>query len=765
MLKIRENGMIQTIEFADFSVPFSETHGTSIVINENGTEETVILEKTENGYAGTSHAVAFLMQCSAQDDGVEIIVSATNRSEKLFSPRALSLRLGIDTYMDHYPQWNLCFFPSLLRCEKTHFYGYFMSPEGNILGIGSRDPIAAYSLIYNQVEYDGVIHYGHRIYTVDLHLLTSDETPQRYPKGLISLSSGETLTRRIKLFPIENPAAFEKTLSEKLTLPILSMNRYTVAMGEDLHLNVFSEAPYTVKAACPDGRTVALQNIKADAIGEYIFTVTTDDGKIAKAKALCHRPWSDFLKGARQAAFDYPQKATTHAESYYGFYSAFLAAKHFPMPLLDKALFDHFNEVMPLMFDMQRAKPLLIPQRIQNTSTMIGILVDLYESDPSKYAYALEQAGRFGDFLVSSQSADGVYRNGWGHHYTCVIYIAKSMLELALTEKQAGGKFAARSEKHYESVRRAVDELVFHLDDIGTEGEATFEDGMISCSALQIGMFALTLPHDERAPYIRAAEYMLQKHRCLENIMVPDYRMNGGSLRFWEAQYDVMRYANFMNSPHGWTAWTAYATYYLYLLTGKEAYLLQTYNTMGACTSLLSEDGTLHWAFCVDPIIRAECFNPDKEQSITDAYENVPQTPAYRAKTEERLFGECYIPMISDWYRTGEAQRRTGGYATCPLIMEKEDLNVDAQGGACDNDVHEIFKCLEETLMGKVFVIERNGIAYTVGGESHTDENGTLVIDASHDTRTFHINSENGVCVSVNGRQKDYPKGLYFDML
>lgn len=83
---------------------------------------------------------------------------------------------------------------------------------------------------------------------------------------------------------------------------------------------------------------------------------------------------------------------------------------------------------------------------------------------------------------------------------------------------------------------------------------------MISCSALQLGFFALTLPEQERAPYIEAAEHMISIHRCLEQMVVPDCRMRGATLRFWEAQYDVMIRGNMLNSPHGWSSWKNYAT-------------------------------------------------------------------------------------------------------------------------------------------------------------------------------------------------------------
>lgn len=42
----------------------------------------------------------------------------------------LEFRLEIDSYMDSYPRWNRKFFPTALRCEKSGFWSYFMSPEG-----------------------------------------------------------------------------------------------------------------------------------------------------------------------------------------------------------------------------------------------------------------------------------------------------------------------------------------------------------------------------------------------------------------------------------------------------------------------------------------------------------------------------------------------------------------------------------------------------------------------------------------------------------
>ena len=92
------------------------------------------------------------------------------------------------------------------------------------------------------------------------------------------------------------------------------------------------------------------------------------------------------------------------------------------------------------------------------------------------------------------------------------------------------------------------------------------------------------------------------------------------------------------------------------------------------------------------------------------------------------MYGESYIPMISGWYRTG-GQKLVGGYEWCPLFLEKETLYVDNQGGCCDNDVHEIFKCMEETVLNKAFA-HRNedGTFLTYGCTVTQDTHGTHIV-------------------------------------
>ena len=167
----------------------------------------------------------------------------------------------------------------------------------------------------------------------------------------------------------------------------------------------------------------------------------------------------------------------------------------------------------------------------------------------------MEKAAHIADYLCSDkiQGPDGAYRSQ-GTHYTAVIYTAKSMLELVAAEEKliANPVWKERHERHLNSARKAVDDLCGRLDDIETEGDMTFEDGMITCSALQLGMYGLqTTEPSQQKKYSEAARYLMDKHKCLEQLLIPDCRMRGATLRYWEA-LDVYFIPNqAMNSPHG----------------------------------------------------------------------------------------------------------------------------------------------------------------------------------------------------------------------
>ena len=712
-LKLNENGQILQLSGNGVNVPFLSENGFGFgYVYADKIFRITLNKNIENeGFSTENCGIFYNLSYDVLQGKINMNLTIENRSNYDFYADNIFFELGVNSYMESYPEWSDKFFPTLLRLEKTHFYGYFQSPEGNALIIAGNNGIPAYDISYAHPSTPH-LNNGHRIYNTILHLYNNSKPLDRLPQDKLILKVGEKYTNTISLIPVKSLCNFEKTVSSAINAPIISAEKYTVEKGESLAFNVDYNGNYNYTIIAPKGEVYKNELPLTNTYGLYKLTVVADNGKQAESLFFVRKSWEFYLKGASKEAYNKPQKATTHTESWYGYFSIFLAQKHYGnKKSLEKAL-QNFNEVMPFCFDFESGNPLIIPNRVQNTSAFISLLVDVYETDKVNNLKYLRLASKCGDFLIKNQTPDGAYRRG-KTHYTCVIYVAKSMLELVKAERECNDlELNKKAETHYASAKLAIDELVLHLDNIDTEGELTFEDGMISCSALQIAYFALTLPKNERAPYIKAAEYMIKIHSCLEQQLLPDCRANGGSIRFWESQYDVMILGNTVNSPHGWSAWTLYAYYYLFVLTGKKFYLLRLINGMSACAQLLSLQGKLRWAYFSQPYVKLPTLVADKTKPITDGYSTVNlKTKAYRGKYQTKIYGESYVDMISGWYRTG-SQKVTGGYSFCPLFMPDNVYKVDNQGGCCDNDVHEIFKCLEEAVLTNAFICQNDDGSY-----------------------------------------------------
>ncbi len=758
-----EKGIISEIFANGVRVPFYEGKGPMLYYKTNDERTDIELSEKNGKYIGFALGAEFETEHIISKDTLTLKVRITNKGDTKIFPDAIGISLGINSYMSEYPQWNDKFFPSFLRCEKTHFTGYFMSPLGNIVAVTCDSPIAAWELDYNIVydENTGEQYFGHRIYTGNLLFTLNENLPSRYPDNLKGIAPGETLMRSISITPLDDVDKFRDTVYKRFSLPMLDFERYSLAKGETARLKVFTNENYRIEVIAPSGKMSDKEEFVVSEYGVYTARVITESGKISEGMVHCRHDYGYYLKAARKNAIYRPQKATTHTESWYGHFSSFLAKKHYPDETLDTLAKKNFDEIMPYMFDFENGKPILCPQRVQNTACLLSLLTDLYESDKEHNEIYLDYANNMAQDLIDRQTPDGAYRSG-NTHYTSVIYIAKSMLELALCEKELAKndtKYEERYKKHYESAKAAVLDLVKLLEKIGTEGEHTLEDGMINCSILQIAYYALTLEEEEREPFIKAAEYLVKIHKCLEELITPDCRTRGATLRFWEAQYDVMIRGNMMNTPHGWTSWKTYGTYYLYLLTGKEKYLKDTVDTMGACIQMVDEEENLRWAFIKDPYTRYKVMIPDCEAPFKDGYESIPKEieKGYRGKYKIKTVTEGYIDLISGWYRGGE-QKPTGGYDMCPLIYEDRMEMTDCQGGACDNDVHEHFKCLEETLLKKVFVICKDGLR----GYNCSVRDGEIIeIEPYGECEYVHINSEKNLTIKINSREIKVGKGLH----
>ena len=116
-------------------------------------------------YAEDGDGLTLDLKTEASEESFCYHIHIKNETDRDITPKAVVLRLGIDSYMNRYPEWKEKLFPTTLRCEKTHFWGYFSAPSGMCAGIACASPIASWRNLYNQVTYGTTVHYGHRIYT------------------------------------------------------------------------------------------------------------------------------------------------------------------------------------------------------------------------------------------------------------------------------------------------------------------------------------------------------------------------------------------------------------------------------------------------------------------------------------------------------------------------------------------------------------------------------------------------------------------------
>lgn len=648
-----------------------------------------------------------------QEHGIMIDAFAENEGSQLFELERLSLMLGLDTCMDCYPEWNNIPFPTLLRCEKTHFWGYFRTPNGQILGIACPDAVDSWAMEYNQLFPD----FGHLVYTVRLDLMNNQKQPARHP-AYHALEPHKRRRWRFYLFIASSVTDVLTKCSRYCDAPMFIIERTIIQPDEPFECKICSPVKPTINDGIitPDGENKWSLHIPPCGDTGLKQILASADGHESELIYASRRLWSFYLKAAAAAALD-TQKTGSHCESWYGFFTLFQAARFFPDEQRDAEAIKEFKKLLPLSFDIKKCEPTILPNRIQNTAILISLCEDVWRVTHDEMW--LNLGNDFVDYIISHhQSESGAFLTR-GKHYTCVIYLAKCIMELVLAERMmTGDEWSKRTERHFSAAKAAIDELVRSEDDIGTEGEQTFEDGMISCEITQIAMMGLMLPAKDRKKYIDTAEKLLKKHRCLERLGSPDARCRNTTIRFWEAQYDVLIPANMISSAHGWSAWKIYGVWYLYLLTGKAEYLKDVIETLGSCMNLIDENGNLRWAFAVDPCIDSGLWMQDKNKE------------GYLKRT---IFGETYVNMISSWYRAPE-DRAVWAY------RGRDDDEMTDRGGCCDNDVHECFKALTEVALPYAYVYSESGELYAINADIRKENGAVIIMPHEEVVYAVHVN-------------------------
>lgn len=706
--------------------------------------KTIALKPTNIAYKYQAEIDGIYFGISYRVDAnkIGVIVEAKNTSNKTIKNVDLALRFGLSTEMVKYPEWRKDFFPTLLRAEKTHFWGYLMSPNARIITVSSPDPIASYKLYYNNSNLFG---HGHLIRTFALDLLKNGPLPERHPQDLCSLKPLESKTWTILLEEASELKDVNEIVARNTKAPSIQATQYTIHRGESTQVSIHSASKPEITILSPDGnKAVEKKIIKKGSLYTFdfsplqdgIYTILVKDlrtYRISEAKiSVLRNTYSDYILSARRAAIKYPQQASSHTESWYGLFSGYIAQEYFPNTKWDNLIDEKLEEIYPLLYDTITNVPTYFMERIQNHALMAALYAQKYKA--SGQIKDLQRAADLADYILSKQVPEGPFKSG-RTHYTSVIYIAKALMDVMALEKVLAEKSDAwnyRYNRHYHAVKKSIDELANNLDNIQTEGEMTFEDGMISCSYTQISQFALLMPKEskDRVKYTYAAAKLADMHQCLSQLVIPDSRMHGGSMRYWEAQYDILSGPNMMNSPHGWSAWRIYGLKNLYELTGNTKYLDQMMNAIGTCIQLLNpENDHLNWAFIVDPYIEADLFVESKETQGKGVY-------------EKKIVGEQYLPMISDWNKP-QLNTRVSGYW-------------GYDGGKCDNDVHEIFKCLGEILLTNCYVYEKSDGSIVAYNCKVKKTNDTIEVVANESIiENLHYNLKTISTLKFKGNSKD----------
>jgi hypothetical protein len=694
-------------------------------------------------FGGEKDGIRYHLAYAVFDGGLRLTASIANTGKIEFAPERLPLVIGIDSFMNEFPRWNELFFPTLLRCENTSFWGYMMSPHGRIFGIASPDPVGSYTIEYLRQMY------AHHIYTISLDLLQKPPVPNHHP-AYAPLAPGQSRTWTVNMVPIETLDAVKPRLAVSAKAPILDLYRYSLEPGQPAEMRVFSPSLVTATVTTPAGQKVPCKvadkgnNVYAAVFGDtarygdYRLELKDAAGKTSTGRFFVRPSWSWYLKQARVEALRLTPRADTSTidgyscESYYSLLGFYLAAKHFPDPAIDSKGDGLLEKVLARLFREKDGKRFSgNAERITNGEFMISLLVKRYEATGD--LKSLEMANEFAEYLLSRQHKDGYY-GGYGMaNYNAVLYPAKAIMELMAAETQLAAnspQWQQRYERHARSIKRAIDHMVAQGRDVKTEGSGTYEDGAVACTAAQVALFALHQDDPEqRRKYAAAARQFLTDHACLTRLLDTDARSIGGTARWWEAWNDEMRSAQMMTSPHGWAGWNMYAVYYVYLLTGEEQYLRGLMDAIGAGTQLLEwPSGRLRQAFVIDPHVRNLQRFPD------------PTNPRW-GRAVETITCEDYIGTIGDWWG-----RTTKG----DTYLDRAEW-----GWEGDGIPYEIFKALEEIAVTQAFVIERAD-GTLVGYNCAVASNGNLltVTPSESIVERMHVNLKTPRYVRVNFANK-----------
>ena len=327
----------------------TDEYGRNFYITKNGKTDLIPYRTGRFSKQG----IDFLVSEEILDNVLKISIEIS--ANKSVSVDCFGFRLGIDTYMDKYPQWNSKFFPTALRCEKNGFWSCFMTPEGKMLSVCSPSKIISWKNEYNRAGSD----VGHRIYTSSVEFINTNKQPERHPENSICEISQEPLKYELYYSHIPDEKSLFEFVYKYTGIHVPSVNKFTLEQGEKLYIDTKE-----YNGNLSEG--INFINIPGN----------------AELSVYVRKDWFYYIYCAQKSALKCQQKPGTHCESWYGYFTMAEYAKIIKDAEYTKTLcaqFDSFFKTITKGIKHKKLKAKALPHRLQNASAMISLLADFYE--------------------------------------------------------------------------------------------------------------------------------------------------------------------------------------------------------------------------------------------------------------------------------------------------------------------------------------------------------------------------------------------------
>ena len=311
------------------------------------------------GWSAVADSLCLRLSYRAEEEALAVELSVSNLSSRPFEPEALRVLSGVDCAMLRYPQWDDASSPTLLRCEPSFAWGYFMTPTGSLLGFATDGPVASYQINY---VYEGwtAWKWGHTITTASIDLLHCLPLPERHPQHLTTLAPGATLRRTLRFTAPAQLEAVKPGLTRAAGVPMIEAERYTLAPGEEARLSILTKGEASLRAVAPSGATMPLDVDPYNKVAHYLPAepglhrlelTDKQSGMRAEASLFVREPWSFYMEAARRHVAAHPPIFSDACETFYGYYTAFAAVPLRPDAAIDSALIARFERTLPLIVD------------------------------------------------------------------------------------------------------------------------------------------------------------------------------------------------------------------------------------------------------------------------------------------------------------------------------------------------------------------------------------------------------------------------------